>query len=389
MNCKSIITRNDINYSNSKSCVSIQNGVLFIRIKSKDFDEYAIRQMISCVNYVHKKYAKTALPICVDFSNIQLVDKLSYTIFECICKTLIEDYKHRLFIKGNFKNGITTKGFASSPLQMLTGNRQAKRINSEFINRFNSDIYHCHYRKLFTYDEYHNHREKLSRTYDDICTFQKGFGINYDCLDEISEVIVELIGNSIEHSESDCILDIDIAPHYIKENENGEFCGINISVLNFSDILLGDNVKKKISKMIISGTEINNRYKKVIDAYNFHKSQFSDNYTETDFFNITSFQEKISGRFDNSSTGGTGLTLLIKSIQERADMDSCYVLSGDRGILLIRELLEYDNDEWLGFNKCNDYFNHIPEVGIVNQCNVFFPGTAYNLNFVMKVNDDE
>lgn len=389
MNCRQIIDRNNICYSNSKSYVSFQNGILTIRIKSKEFNEYAIRQFISCINYVHNKYAKSALPICVDFADIQLVDKLTYTVFECICKSLIEDYKHKLFIKGNFTKTITTQGFASSPLQMLTGQRQAIKVNPEFVKRFNYDIYGCHFRKLFAYDEYHNHREKLSRTYEDICTFQKGFGVNYDCLDKIAEVVVELIGNSIEHSETDCILDIDIAPHYIKEDEAGEFCGINISVLNFSDILLGDRIKRKISEMDMSGIDTNSRYKRVVDAYEFHKQHFSIDYTETDFFNITSFQEKISGRLDNISTGGTGLTLLIKSIQERAHMDSCYAISGDRIILLIREYLGYDSEEWLGFNKNNDYFKHIPERGIVHKSDIFFPGTAYNLNFVMKVNDDE
>ena len=53
----------------------------------------------------------------------------------------------------------------------------------------------------------------------------------------------------------------------------------------------------------------------------------------------------------------------------------------------IKNLLNYDDKYWLGFNEERDFFSNLPREDVTIDCYIFFPGTAYNLNFVMKRED--
>lgn len=388
LNCQKLLLKNEKQeMAISRKMVFLERGRIIIRINDIEMKSYTIRKIVDCINYSHKKYSFAKLPIVFLFPHLKLTDKLTYTIFECICKSLIEDYGHSITIKGTFDRNILTNGFSSSPILLLgTKNRNKMSQSSQFIEKFNSEIYRYHYRKVLPYDE--SKKKRLSQIYDDVYNFQKGFGIDYECIDEISEVVMELVGNAVEHTQSCCLLDIDIAPNYVNVKTQDHCCGVNITVLNISDILFGDSVREKITTNQ-EEVKSNERYSKIVDAYNYHKVFFSETYTATDFYNITSFQDRISGRPENYTTGGTGLTLLIKSIEERADAHSCYVISGDRKISLVPEFLGYDDDQWLGFNKSNDYLTQIPAQEILSRNSFFFPGTAYNLTFIMRENTDE
>lgn len=81
------------------------------------------------------------------------------------------------------------------------------------------------------------------------------------------------------------------------------------------------------------------------------------------------------------------MTTLIKSLQEKSDSDNCYLLSGKRIVYFQKELLQYDDAEWLGFNKEKDFLSNIPDSIVAQECIVNFPGTAYNLNFILKRED--
>ena len=110
---------------------------------------------------------------------------------------------------------------------------------------------------------------------------------------------------------------------------------------------------------------------------------------EDDFYNISAFQHKISGRKQlTSGTGGTGLTKLIKALQEISEAYRCYVISGTRALNFHHEFLEYNKDGWIGFNNDNNYFESIPQEGIATECFINMPGTAYNLNFIFKEGND-
>ena len=248
------------------------------------------------------------------------------------------------------------------------------------------EIYQHHFRRVISGEE-KGDTNYLGKLLQELDSFLKFFSIAEEYRDQISEVIAELVGNACEHGETDCLLDIDITNDHLKSVKNipqsGKFYGINIAIVNFSNTLLGDGIKKKIE----DNNFATDRYIELSHAYAYHKEHFSDEYTYADFCNISALQDKISGRPQHNLAGGTGLTKLIHSLQEKSDMDTCYVLSGDRSVLFYKEHLNYDKNDWLGFNEERNFFTATPERDVNTECYIFLPGTAYNLNFIMKRED--
>lgn len=83
------------------------------------------------------------------------------------------------------------------------------------------------------------------------------------------------------------------------------------------------------------------------------------------------------------------MTKPIKSLEERSDTYRCYVISGNRAVNFYKEMLEYNENKWIGFNKEKDYISTIPGNNskgqeVITNSLIFMPGTAYNLNFVMR-----
>ena len=127
--------------------------------------------------------------------------------------------------------------------------------------------------------------------------------------------------------------------------------GINIAILNFSQELLNTSLKQKLHL--------------VRQAYNYHQPYFNEQYLEEDFYNIATFQHKISGRRGNTSTGGTGLTKLIRSLEETSDAYMCYVVSGQRRLQFKKEYMQYNEDYWIGFNNANNFLTAPPSPSLL------------------------
>lgn len=365
--------------------VHIDNMRFIFKCQDELFSGSTILKIINFVNTIHSKYKKVNLPIVFAFGQIKIADKLSYILFECICYYLIKEYNHKIYLFISPKDSIDTSGIFSSCLKLL--NDTSGKNMSKFITCFEMEIYKNHFRRIIRGDDKEG-TNYLGNLLQELDYFLKFFNIEEDYRDEIAEVITELVGNACEHGHTDCLLDIDIADNYSRSLETNSpkeyFYGINIVIVNFSDILLGDGIKEKIANNNFS----EERYLNLKKAYDYHKALFTTDYSYIDFCNISSLQDKISGRPYYSLSGGTGLTKLIRSLQEKSDTNSCYVISGDRTVVFIKELLAYDKDKWLGFNKQMDFFNSIPDETAIVDCYIYFPGTAYNLNFIMKREDE-
>lgn len=359
--------------------IKLNGKTISIKLESKNnlFTGLEIKKIINIVNTIQKKYGKLKLNIEFYFFEIQFIDKLTYVFLECICYYLINVCKYFVQIFMKVKNDIRTFGIKSSPLLLLN----ATKLSSvkKFPEHFMFDLFGYHFRRIIECPE-SKKTNYLGNLYEDIDRFLKPFGIEDDCRDEVALVITELVGNASEHALSDCLIDIDVVPNI--ESINNFYYGINIAVLNFSNKLLGDDINRNILEN--KNNNFSERYKKILKVYNNHKPKFDKKYWHEDFCNITTFQTKISGRETKFDTGGTGLPVLIKSLEDKSDTYRCYVISGQRSINFYSKFLEYDNNGWIGFNNNNNYFEDIPEEGVVNDCLIYMPGTAYNFNFIMK-----
>lgn len=372
-------------YSPQKATnISVNKGKIYVLINFDRLDHTTLKVIIKYFNYIKNKYPVKLMPrVCLVFSTVSILDKLSYIILECILKNVVTlGYIVELSI--DFNVFSVAGGIRYSPLLKLanpSGNKSIVYSNKIFLKLFNFECSRYHFRKVIKYDECIKN-DKLSKLFDSISYFLKNHNIYYKLVDEISKTAVELIGNAVEHSKSDCLMDIDICPETLIADEEKYY--INIVIVNFSSILLGDGIKNKIQKHLYN-QELHKNYFKVESALRIHHSFFNNEYDEIDFFNISTFQKNISGRQTISSVGGKGMTTLINTLNKNEECHTCYAMSGDRIMIFKHNLLEY-NENWIGFNNENDFIYHKPHFDVLKRGDYFLPGTAFNLSFIARGN---
>lgn len=346
---------------------------------SENIDLNEIRNIALFLSAIKRRHKLSLLPIDIDLGNRIFTDKLSYVLLECLCYYLLKEEKCNLNLHFTCQHTIFNEGIKTSYLKGITSTKG----RAEFVKHFEFDIYKSHYRRIIPCEDQSG--IWTPRIKQDIDAFLKHFDIQEVCRDSASDVICELVDNALEHSSSDCLIDIDITNDYTKDlepNKENLYCGLNIVIINFSNILMGNGIAKKISILETGSVEMTPRYKDVLLAKSYHENFWSNNYTKEDFDIITSFQNKISSR-ETCSTGGTGLTQLIKALEEETDAYNCYMISGNRIINFIKQYLHSPNG-WVGFNEENEYIKAIPNTECIKKTRLFFPGTAYNLNLVLK-----
>ncbi|MDD3362541.1 MAG: hypothetical protein PHW34_12790 [Hespellia sp.] len=313
-------------------------------------------------------------------------DKLVYILLESVVYMLIDEYGYEVIWNSKeLKININTQGFAHSALAGLVSRNPITK--ERFKKRYMFSIDKNHYRRVIKSD---GDLMDTSTMLSEIKTFLFRFDVPDEFKSTCAKIVTELADNAKEHGKADCLVDIDVTePRFMLSSSDlseDNFYSINVVVLNFSNMNLGDEIKQKIKKHQYGKSQ---RYETVQTAFDYHSCHFNKRYTEDDFFNITAFQEKISGRINETISGGTGLAELVKSLQDYAYNDYCYAMTGDKGLLLKKELLFFNEEKWVGFNEDNNYVCDIPSKEAVLRSNTYLPGTGYNFMFVFKENKNE
>ena len=369
---------------------NIQNGHFIYPKPLRDISLVTIKEIIRFINSIDKWYSVTHAPIYFDLRNAVFHDKLTYILFECICEYSIEILKHNIRIDGlNAQSGVTilSEGITSSPLLLLSSSNLERR--KSYHRKFHSDIYHTHYRKVIPANS-NSKEDSLSRYNTDFINFFNAFNVDMGSAYQLSEVIIELAGNAVEHVAADTIVDIDVSGSYFRRgNSTDRYYAVNVVVLNFAAETIGSDIAQKLFSLHLSN-QLKGRYSTLHDAYLIHKGFFNDYYSEKDFFHLASFQDRISGRMHNIDTGGKGLTMLISSLEAQSEDHLCYMISGNRQMMFHLDCLGRDKDHWVKFTTTGDFFSTPPSQDVLSYCPFFFPGVAYNLTFVLKEdNGDE
>lgn len=350
------------------------NKRFIYKISTDVFGGDQLYEMIAVINYIKRKY-KQRIPITFDIGEFEFYDKLVYVLLECFCYYLISIIKHDVFILFRAKHTIWSEGIIYSPLVNIKNQKL-------FLKQFQGDLQMYHFRRIIPRQD-QRAETYLSNLMQEINCFLRNNAIEEEISIQLAETLIELVGNASEHGNAECLLDIDITrAEYIKEEEKGDstYHGMNAVVLNYSPKLFFEPLKNKLSKQ----HEFSNRYEYVFAAREYHKAMFDDTYCEDDFYTISSFQHKISGNIEKNQIGGTGLTSLLRSLEEKADSHLCYLLSGDRILFFEKEYMKYDSNKLVGFNRTNNYLTDIPSEHLFTTINTFVPGVAYNLNYAIK-----
>lgn len=359
-----------------------------IKLRDKRVDGTALNHLLKIFSGIIEIYGRLHPPIFLDFTNIEFADKLTYITLECILYCMITEYHFDILINLSGENRITASGWPYSPLISLTHISKEKR--REFVNNFDFMLNRNHYRRVIKLRE---DKSYVSNVFDDICCFILNSSLDLDekCVDEIAGVIAELISNGIEHGNQECLVDVDIAGGFYDERDMSEtrkeYLGLGVAVVNLSSKCIGEDLKRKMTSELRNN--LPDRYNYISKALVNHSAFFDDNYFEEDFYNIAIFQNNISGRYDTSKSGGTGMLKLVKALSDRSQGDNCYLLSGKRIVQFQNEHMIYDDNGWIGFNEDNDFCQKKPSDGVIKYCDMFFPGVAYNLQFIMERGNDE
>lgn len=367
------------NDSYEKNKINFGKGCYIYKHNDKYFNLNSIEAIIKYIcniknNTIHN------LPIKIIIKKAITEDKISLIMLECICYYMIKEINKSVLIELEVAKYPHNTILATSPLKLLTIlNLNNKRL---YIKKFEKSISMYHYRALVKNSEAEG-SDVLSKEQTNIALFLQNNNIKEYIRENLAEVVVELIDNACSHGDTDCIVDIDVSPNVGKQDETDEFYAINICVLNFSYKLFNEDLRLKLKSEECQRKQ-KGRYKQILDVFKTHKINFSDQYTEDDFYTIAAYQHNVSGRKGKYSNGGTGMTKLIKNLQQQSVVSHCFMISGNRIMRFKKELLDYDENYWLGFNKEKDFFAHIPDEMLFCKSKFYMPGTGYNLYFIFK-----
>lgn len=377
---KDLIKRNgNISAYSRRKRIPLYNGIVRIPLCKEEFGGQHVKRLLESVGYVLKMYGKRCQYIELYAERIKPKDKLSYVLLEVIIYKLIHDYKKKVFIAAKeIEPHINTYGILESIF--FKEREEDGSYGEKFCNEFTrkSRITRNSFRRVVKAER----ESGISELMTDSKSFLKGFSLDKHDINGIARIVTELADNACEHAQSDCFVDIDVSEEHHKVGEMDQsYYAVNICVLNFSDILLGDQLKEKMQNANIV---VNNRYSDIVTAYNNHKKQFDKDYTDEHFFALSSFQDRISGRADQINTGGRGLAEIVGELEKRVSDYECYVMFGNKIIFFHSDCLDVDSNGYIAFNTQHDFVEKRPEKKVVSYSSTNLCGTGYNLSLIYK-----
>lgn len=378
----------DNNIINNRSKSIKENKNIIIKIRAREFTSGTFNNIL---NDLLKINSLNNLPeiVVLKFNEIIFRDKSVQIMFECLIYYVCKNFKFKFkFEIKHYKvdNKFYSLNIKNSLLDKYNNVFFDKKTYIEEFDKIN--INPDYFRKIIKDDN----ENCLSILLSELTIFLKKYNFSNNDKEKIADMIVELAGNANEHSLSDCLIDLTIDNTVTNRNKHHNCLGVDIVVIGFSPILLGDGIKKILTTNTISENSI--PFKKDLNkAYQLHKKYFDDYYTFDDFCNISAFQWRFSGREKPiDKNGGTGLTKVIESLINASEANNCYVYSGNKVIFFKKDLIgiEYVDDNKgfnVGFNKEGSYHSNIPDKLCIGTSDFFLHGTLYNLTFIFPKNN--
>lgn len=377
--------------------------IYIIRIDKLDAidanDILFIQQNLNYINRFENSQNNKKIELKLDIEAICFRDKTVVLILEILLFSLMEniDIMFYLNIRLVEKNSIVHNFFRFSYLYII--NRRfisSYTYCKDFVNYLGenyiiseNNIMAAHFRKCFFVDvfkldtDYLVYQQYLS---NDIYSTLNGILNNKKILDETCSIVDELVDNILCHTSGFGLIDIGVVKVKSYKDED-EYLQFMINVINVSDNCLYTDIKNIYDE----NKELKNR--DVIEyAYDCQKKCFNtENYTENLFFMVTAFQKGTTTR-SFERRGGTGLNKSIINFSKRSQNDIpenlSYVYSGNDILVFDSTILNSSKiGNLIAFNRNNDY-NSMPDKKCLSKSVFYFSGTAYNLMFVVKEDDN-
>lgn len=309
----------------------------------------------------------------IEFSNSSFKSGDVVSVLEIIFYYIAIKKPHT--IRFVFKKEIKNIFFNNSLLEKYNNKYLNENFKNDFI-KLDTDI--TRFRVLALRKKYLNNKKSLSQLNTNIKFFLTHILENNDKLiSTILKLSGEILSNTFEHSDGDCLVNMHVALH--KSSGRGV---ISLVFISLTDIFIYStlyNIIKNGNNTQYSGKDI------IVKALKFHETKFDDKYELEDFSLISTFQKSVSTRDNSVNTGGTGFSILLKELQKNvfADAYKTYVYSGNRTLHFKKEMMMLDEFGNVGFNESNRYFDDIPNDVILQKEKYYFPGTIFEIDIVI------
>lgn len=370
--CSKLIEQNYNPRRRASVKYSREDGAV-IYLKCVNFDGPQFRNLLSDICYVIRVYGKACKKIVIAMPKFYPTDKMVYILLESVIYTLIFIYGYEVdFLVEEYKYNINSAGLMDSALFRMVKDGLNRDV---FEKEFYSNLAKNHFRKIVKNNE---DDTAVSLLVTEIKTFMYRFHAKEDFDKEFAYMVGELVDNAFGHVQTECLVDIDISTcdfEYLDDDSGKKYYAVNLCIMNLGDKCIYDDIRSKILDRQYADSE---RYDMVQAAYEKHCQFFNRSYNDEKFFMISSFQDEISGRPNETTTGGTGLPELVRNLEEYASDDYCYVISGHEILLFKKNYLNYTSHGWIGFNKENDFVNQKPDGEVFLKSETYVPGTGYN-----------
>lgn len=361
--------------------IDISNRKAVIKIKTRKFDSASINKILEYIKYLEK--IEYTINVVIDIKSSIISDHGSLVILEMIVKHILENTKHKVKVRYDFKSSYLGESLFKGTILYDYTNTQFFINREKYIETFNEKILinKMHFRKLFNNCETSLKTDSLSKFGTELNLFTTSLGVSREYADMIIEISQELVDNAIDHTSGDCIFYASLV-EVPKKKESDNYKLLNITVANISEENLGSGIIEMVKAKNFDSNKSGDRLIK--EALGFHEENFNDKYDLESFCLLSAFQKSTTTRKDGKATGGMGLTTLIKGLSEKAYKEHCYALSGNKVVVLKKDYLNLDENGLIGFNEDNDYLKSIPDLKVIRSTALKFSGTIYNLSFLLE-----
>ena len=348
---------------------------------SEPFNWRKLKKLIGKLKKL-RKYYKIKKTIIINLGNFTFSDKAIYLIFDMMLYDIIKNTLFEIYVLGDEnKNSIQHNNIKNTAFYEIGKKNNGLLEKNGFIKSFekNIKINENSYKRLITRNDFSSSFEISSKVITDIGIVLKDFFKDNEWISDVCEAIGELIDNISAHTDSDCLIDVDVCEATKVVNDDDKVYILEIVIMNICKERIFDKVKENIKKQKYD--ETNCLYMDIYRAYENHKAFFNKDYREDDFFNITIFQNAVTSRSYDGCSSGTGLTTLIKKIIGKTTDQYAYVLSGNNRLFFEEDVLLI-KDSFIGFNESGNYMYQPPDKKVIKKSALYFPGTIFRLDLV-------
>ena len=216
---------------------------------SEPFNWRKLKKLIGKLKKL-RKYHKIKKTIIINLGNFTFSDKAIYLIFDMMLYDIIKNTLFEIYVLGEENKSIQHNNIKTTAFHEIGKKNNGLLEKDGFIKSFekNIKINENSYKRLITRNDFSSSFEISSKVITDIGIVLKDFFKDNEWISDVCEAIGELIDNISAHTDSDCLIDVDVCEATKVVNDDEKVYNIEIVIMNICKERIFDKVKENIKK---------------------------------------------------------------------------------------------------------------------------------------------